>query len=250
MEPVEGFDATQEKELKSRKRTRPESSEAQKWRAIFSILFPHVLARDVPSPCKLARACFHSVPHAETCLLDYEYEHLQNLETGSLGSLALCEEYILREVPSRLRQELRPALDRNLTVVEESLRQMASERIRDILRDVFREFRDMHQPNSPLTRSTRVVPTQDDASQAQTTFSQPVTNQAETVAGVTEGEELPFFAFSDADFSIMFEEFSYDTNHFLGSLTVTETGSGSKVQSDSGYDSINPLSARSALSEI
>ncbi|KAH8901149.1 TPR-like protein [Thozetella sp. PMI_491] len=231
IEPIEGFDASQERQLKSRKRTQPDSSEAQKWRAIFSILFPHVLENEIPSPY-------------------YEYEHLHNLETGSLGSLALCEQYIIREVPSRLRQELRPALDRNLNIMEESLRQMATDRIRDILRDVFREFRDIHQPNSPSTQRPSAITPRDAAAQTPVDFSLLPSDQQTGMGDVPGVEELPLFEFNDADFSLIFDGFPYDANSLLGSVTATDTASESKVQSDSGYDSNNPLSARSALSEL
>lgn len=52
MEYVEGFDAAQERSLKSRKRAGQTLSEAEKWRRVFKILFPHVLDDDIPSPCK------------------------------------------------------------------------------------------------------------------------------------------------------------------------------------------------------
>ena len=54
MEHVEGFDAAQEKSLRSRKRAKghPGLSETEKWREVYKILFPHVEYDDIPSPCK------------------------------------------------------------------------------------------------------------------------------------------------------------------------------------------------------
>src|SRR6478609_5629751 len=52
MEHVEGFDAVQEGRLRSRKKAKgvAEQSEAEKWRDVYKILFPHVEDDDIPSP--------------------------------------------------------------------------------------------------------------------------------------------------------------------------------------------------------
>jgi hypothetical protein len=52
MEPVQGFDAAQEKRLRSRKRAKPELSETGKWREVFKILFPDVEDGSIPSACE------------------------------------------------------------------------------------------------------------------------------------------------------------------------------------------------------
>lgn len=52
MEHVEGFDAVQERNLKSRKRSNPELSEIDKWREIYKILFPGVPDEEIPSHCE------------------------------------------------------------------------------------------------------------------------------------------------------------------------------------------------------
>lgn len=55
MEHVEGFDAAQEDRLRSRKKAKgiAEPSEAERWRDVYKILFPH---DDVPSPCKVSQS--------------------------------------------------------------------------------------------------------------------------------------------------------------------------------------------------
>ncbi|KAM4059848.1 hypothetical protein HRG_014153 [Hirsutella rhossiliensis] len=112
MEHVEGFDAAQERSLKSRKRTNPELSETEKWREVFKILFPHVLDNDIPSPF-------------------YEYSQTSQRPDSTQGSdsdyLAECEAYMLRELPQRLRNALGRELDRDLNIVEEGLRRKAGE---------------------------------------------------------------------------------------------------------------------------
>ncbi|KAK0725905.1 hypothetical protein B0H67DRAFT_143264 [Lasiosphaeris hirsuta] len=52
IEHVEGFDATQERSLRSRKRAKQDLSEPEKWREVYKVLFPHVEDDNVPSPCK------------------------------------------------------------------------------------------------------------------------------------------------------------------------------------------------------
>ncbi|KAH8647744.1 hypothetical protein BX600DRAFT_518163 [Xylariales sp. PMI_506] len=134
MEPAEGFDARQESRLKSRKKIYPEATEYQKWRRIFNILFPHVLEQDIPSPF-------------------YEYDQAGDL-SDSHACIKQCENYVLREVPSRLRMALEPQLNMGLTIVEESMRRTASECVRNLLRDVFHEFRELQRRESPQDTTT------------------------------------------------------------------------------------------------
>ncbi|KAM7214484.1 hypothetical protein V8F06_010118 [Rhypophila decipiens] len=121
MEPIEGFDAGQESRLKSRKRTITGLSEVEKWKTIFQILFPHIAQVNIPSPF-------------------YEYEE------ESVGTpLSECEEYILKEVPLRLRHILAPEFDREWNIVEEGLKRKAIDSLKTVLVDVFREFRQLKQ---------------------------------------------------------------------------------------------------------
>jgi hypothetical protein len=48
-DPEDGFNETQEVQLKVRQRNQPVES---KWRAVYQILFPCVKAEEVPSPCE------------------------------------------------------------------------------------------------------------------------------------------------------------------------------------------------------
>ncbi|KAI0897926.1 hypothetical protein F4806DRAFT_507681 [Annulohypoxylon nitens] len=83
-EPVEGFDASQEKRLRSRKKTTNCQTEIAKWEAVFSILFPHVPEERIPSPF-------------------YEYDQSTNAVPNPHDSLTECEEYILREAIDKTR---------------------------------------------------------------------------------------------------------------------------------------------------
>ncbi|KAI8965184.1 hypothetical protein F5Y11DRAFT_313199 [Daldinia sp. FL1419] len=86
-EPIDGFDTNQERKLKQR-RIGSDMSETEKWRAIFVILFPNVRPEDIPTPF-------------------YDYGQAVNATIPTQPDpVAECEEYILREIPWRLRQIL------------------------------------------------------------------------------------------------------------------------------------------------
>ncbi|KAI0813413.1 hypothetical protein GGR55DRAFT_677054 [Xylaria sp. FL0064] len=134
-EPIEGFDAEQERQLKSRKKKSHIVSEIDKWRAVFQILFPHVLPDEIPSPF-------------------YEYGQLTSLTTRSNGTLTECEEFVLREIPLRLRKILTPEFDRDFQILEQSLKARAIEHTKTIIAGLFQEFRKLHQHGTvPTTTS-------------------------------------------------------------------------------------------------
>ncbi|KAK4212716.1 hypothetical protein QBC37DRAFT_465181 [Rhypophila decipiens] len=141
MEPVEGFDTGQEARLKSRKKAITELSEVEKWKATFRILFPHVDDPDIPSPF-------------------YEYD-----QDSPPSSLSACEEYIVKEVPLRLRHILAPELDRDLNIVEEGLKRKAIDCLKTLLVDAFREFRKLDQKAEPDQPSSSVYATQGNSQQ-------------------------------------------------------------------------------------
>lgn len=53
VEQTEGFNPDQEKELRSRKRSKPNMTEVEKWYHAYAILFPHDDQKDMPTPCEL-----------------------------------------------------------------------------------------------------------------------------------------------------------------------------------------------------
>ncbi|KAJ3568924.1 hypothetical protein NPX13_g6257 [Xylaria arbuscula] len=122
-EPIEGFDADQEKQLKSRKKKSHIVSEVDKWRAAFQILFPHVLADDIPSPF-------------------YESEQQSGPTTPSHEALTTeIEGYVLREFPSRLEQSLAAEFDNSFRTGEPNTRARVVEITKTILADLFHEYR-------------------------------------------------------------------------------------------------------------
>lgn len=57
----EGFTKEQEKKLK--KRTRTTASEEEKWRAMYTVIFPFDDLETIPTPCKIVQ---HNVSHNRT----------------------------------------------------------------------------------------------------------------------------------------------------------------------------------------
>lgn len=49
---LDGFTKEQEELLRSRRRTRPDNSPADKWREMYMLLFPGDDIDSIPSPCK------------------------------------------------------------------------------------------------------------------------------------------------------------------------------------------------------
>ncbi|KAM0341666.1 hypothetical protein ACHAPU_009912 [Fusarium lateritium] len=220
MEHVEGFGAAQERNLKSRKRPGAELSEIDKWRRVFKILFPHVLDDDIPSPF-------------------YEYDNTCQRENNhrNPGSdyLAQCEDYMVKEVPQRLRQALGRELDRDLTIVEESLRRKAGDWVKTLLEEAFREIRQNQGPSQPLGMNgeTGLVIERPNLQAGSSESS-----------NLLETEGWPDLNLDSFDpFQFLGEtEFAFDNGGLLEDLLRpedSENGKTTKV-SDSGYSSFNP----------
>ncbi|OTA93975.1 hypothetical protein M434DRAFT_282610 [Hypoxylon sp. CO27-5] len=219
-EPIEGFDASQERKLKSRKRATNDPNEVAKWQAVFSILFPHVAKEDIPSPF-------------------YDYDSPSSETQNLPDSLTECEEYILRELPPRLRQSLRPEFDREFHIIEESLKLKAIDHVKMLLKEAFHEFRQVQQ-----RRTTSDV-----------TFG---ASRLEEEAGSSSTQALPMSAlqdnqpsfpgqasFLDYDFSLGFIdpsalanlEASLSEGAWMEEIIPQPADFVERKQSDSGYES-------------
>ncbi|GAB1316411.1 hypothetical protein MFIFM68171_06621 [Madurella fahalii] len=223
MEHVEGFDAAQERSLRSRKRTKgqTELSETEKWREMYKILFPHVDYDDIPSPF-------------------YEYGELMSSmkangpQSNSGDRLRECEEFLLREVPLRLRQALCLEAERNFSIVEETLRREASSCVSTLISQVFQEFRSQSSTAAQPRQATAVEPG------VQTNSA---TGEEDALG------ELDFGLFNMDPFALIGnEEYRYDGDALLENLMqpTDETESGKKL-SDSGYESGTPEVQRQGL---
>ncbi|KAI0549916.1 hypothetical protein F4679DRAFT_584149 [Xylaria curta] len=210
-EPVEGFDANQERQLQSRKKKSHIVSETEKWNAVYQILFPHVSSDNIPTPF-------------------YEYE------THTCEALTECQEYVLREIPLRLREILALEFDRDFQIIEQSLQKRAIESTRTIIANLFEEFRKLHQ-------------------QGPTPAMAPKSNESQDNAGPSSTQVQPFGLDLTEFSSIFSDQGDIDFNFALapdGNLALfgdvqlqdipeapTELENCVQKKSDSGYESNN-----------
>ncbi|CVK91322.1 uncharacterized protein FMAN_09465 [Fusarium mangiferae] len=227
---VEGFDATQERNLRSRKRANQKLSETEKWKRVFKILFPHVLVDDIPSP-------FYD--YSQVSQKEDAYRHPES------GSLAQYEQYMLREVPQRLRQVLGRELDRDLTVVEENLRRRAGDCVRTLIEEAFQELRQIRRLGSPGQgpEASNDMPAL--AEGPQLLVSELPSGEGANPHFEGQGEAWPNnFDLDSFDPSSLLEElqFSFDNGDLIEDLLRPgEDGAGEATkQSDSGYASNSP----------
>ncbi|KAI3326160.1 hypothetical protein HD806DRAFT_438400 [Xylariaceae sp. AK1471] len=215
-EPIEGFDADQERQLRSRKKKSHAISEVDKWIAVFQILFPHVSEDKIPSPF-------------------YDYDQFPGSTTHTYETLSECEQYVLREIPLRLREILVAEFDRDFQIIEQSLKRRAIESTSAIIASLFQEFRNLYQQDTiPITSSgpstlqghagpssTQALPSWFDSLESNRIFLDPA--------------EFDFdFAFA-ADGSLpLFDDVQ------LEDIPRPSPESCALKQSDSGYESNNP----------
>ncbi|KAI0096227.1 hypothetical protein GGR51DRAFT_543873 [Nemania sp. FL0031] len=130
--PIEGFNASQRAELKSRPRGLKHMSEPQKWRRVYLILFPETAESEIPSPY-------------------YEFQTLN--DPGHPQDLMMeYEEYLQRELPPRVREQLEIRIEQALDPIEETLRGQIVEIVRDMQLELFRSFRSsIRQPYDTTT---------------------------------------------------------------------------------------------------
>ncbi|KAI1323872.1 hypothetical protein F5Y16DRAFT_382503 [Xylariaceae sp. FL0255] len=116
--PIAGYTASQKIELKSRSRELRSMSEPQKWRRVYLILFPGTSESEIPSPY-------------------YEFVSTDR----PVDPMTEYEEYLERELPHRVRQQLEARIDQVLDPVEETMRGQLVDIVRDVQLDLFRLWR-------------------------------------------------------------------------------------------------------------
>ncbi|KAJ8125719.1 hypothetical protein O1611_g7920 [Lasiodiplodia mahajangana] len=138
---IEGFNAGQRAELKSRPRGLKHMSEPQKWRRVYLILFPETSENEVPSPY-------------------YEFQTLSD-PGHPQDPMMEYEEYLQRELPSRVREQLEIRIEEALDPIEETLRGQIVEIVRDMQLELFRLFRSsIRQPDRASTHGAERVEAQ------------------------------------------------------------------------------------------
>lgn len=121
----EGINSTTEKLLRSRNRDFTKKSEAEKWRHVYTILFPADDLNDLPSP--------------------YHENHIEaNFANDSpIDSTAKrYEEFIKRELFPRIYRVLETKIDEALDSAERGITETLKTQLQGILRDVQVELRD------------------------------------------------------------------------------------------------------------
>lgn len=119
---LEGIDASQERQLRSRRRT--DKTEEDKWRDVFRICFPADDPDSVPTP-------WFELPPAWGAASPPAHE----------SDIARYEEFLRRELPRRVRGELEVRIEQELSPVEESLKRQLVDIVRDMQQSLFADFR-------------------------------------------------------------------------------------------------------------
>ncbi|KAK1574079.1 uncharacterized protein LY79DRAFT_673210 [Colletotrichum navitas] len=115
---LDGITQDQEKRLRSRKKTSAkELTEAEKWTQAYSILFPDVREREIPSP-------YYSTEDADTSLGGYE-------------------DYLRRELPPLVRRQLEREIERELSFVEQGMKQKVIEIARNLQLTLFKGYQQL-----------------------------------------------------------------------------------------------------------
>lgn len=128
---LEGIDASQERQLRSRRRT--DKTEEDKWRDVFRICFPADAPDSVPTPW------FELPPAWGGAASPPAHE----------SDIARYEEFLRRELPRRVRGELEVRIEQELSPVEESLKRQLVDIVRDMQQRLFADFRKLQGDGSP-----------------------------------------------------------------------------------------------------
>lgn len=131
---LEGIDASQERLLRSRRRT--DKSEEDKWRDVFRICFPADAPDSVPTP-------WFELPPA--------WGAAASPPTGE-SDIARYEDFLRRELPRRVRGELEVRIEQELMPVEESLKRQLVDIVRDMQQRLFADFRRLQDEAAPQQR--------------------------------------------------------------------------------------------------
>ncbi|KAK2013460.1 hypothetical protein LZ32DRAFT_530285 [Colletotrichum eremochloae] len=181
---LDGITQDQEKRLRSRKKTSAkELTEAEKWTQVYGILFPDVREREIPSP-------YYSTDDADTSLGGYE-------------------DYLRRELPPLVRRQLENEIERELSFVEEGMKQKVIEIARNLQLTLFKGYQQLENQEQGFQGPSSIdaSASQTDRSTSSATDTSPSTM---TTSGTTPDIPDPLDLFSnythpDFDFSFLSE---------------------------------------------
>ncbi|KAK2027555.1 hypothetical protein LX32DRAFT_436000 [Colletotrichum zoysiae] len=181
---LDGITQDQEKMLRSRKKTSAkELTEAEKWTQAYMILFPDAREREIPSP-------YYSIEDAGTNLGGYE-------------------DYLRRELPPLVRRQLENEIERELSFVEQGMKQKVIEIARNLQFTLFKGYQQLEKQEQGVQDppSVDAPASQPDGPTSSATDTSPSTM---TTSGMTPDIPDPLDLFSnythpDFDFTFLSE---------------------------------------------
>ncbi|KAI1866743.1 hypothetical protein JX265_002288 [Neoarthrinium moseri] len=236
-EPCEGFDDCTELLLRKRKKGTKEVSEVEKWREVYTILFPDTPKDEIPFPCESLSLELNDACISNGCE-DYEQCDAHRPQPIS-NDLAQYEQFLLRETPPRLRRFLEHELENNLNIIEESLKRKVMECFKHLQVELLREFR-LTQPiaTSESANSSEQAPIQADRETGMEASPNDswLTNLDFDNLAWAANEELdfgildPFAMLGDADFAV-------NGGGLIEDIMANSESNAEKIAHDSGYGS-------------
>ncbi|KAF2492919.1 hypothetical protein BU16DRAFT_93784 [Lophium mytilinum] len=143
-ERLEGFDLSQEKRLRSKKRGLLGDAREDQWRDVYLILFPDALLSEIPSPY-------------------YNYDEdsgRQPINSPSSAGFARYDAYLRRELPQRVRQELEAEMEEELGLVDERLKSRLSTIVRNCLEQLCQTYKGKSPTTEEATEDETPAPTE------------------------------------------------------------------------------------------
>lgn len=128
---LDGFTKTQEKQLKSRKKSEMKMTDAGKWREMYQILFPDDDPATIPDPCKLklSHSWSFGTFYLQTLRDHEEMSAMVNTGPSDSHTPAAFATFARREFPRFVRRELEVLFQSEFQDVEERIRP----RVQDIV---------------------------------------------------------------------------------------------------------------------
>ncbi|KXH52354.1 hypothetical protein CNYM01_02170 [Colletotrichum nymphaeae SA-01] len=204
-EVLDGITQDQEKKLRSRKKTSAkELTEAEKWIQVYRILFPDVREREIPSP-------YHNAEDAETNLGGYE-------------------DYLRRELPPLVRRQLEKEVERELSFVEEGMKQKVIDIARNLQLTLFKGYQQLENQERGLQDPPSVDASSSSETGASCFTATDTSPSTMTTCGTTPEIPDPLDIFGDP----AIPDFDFD---FLADVPYPESQSPSKGQTlDLGFN--------------
>ncbi|KAK3352457.1 hypothetical protein B0T25DRAFT_455689 [Lasiosphaeria hispida] len=130
---VEGFTKDQEKKLRSRKKAQADTTDEDKWREIYTTLFPDDAPESIPSPY-----------YKES---DYEADD-GSPSTSGKGELEDYATFVRREMPTLVRRELETLFENEFKDIEERLRPRVAKIVLNLQPRLLSLYKQSQQPLS------------------------------------------------------------------------------------------------------